>query len=284
MGHRKSRGTAERSASRHGQHTHHHACFTAGHGRSHFDRRAAIRQRRHPQTAAPNPDRKRPPGGRHRARNCAVDQTGVTKKTMDTILFLAQTEEDGTLGKPALEALGAAVELNQALGGTLVAALYGAKAQPAADAIANCGAQRFLAVAGEDFASARYATDAAACEALIRASQATLVITAATSRSSRVMAGVTHRVGGCVDTHVSAIAADSGSVTLTRWFYRQRIEASLTRTQRPWVLLLDPGAHAAWQGQGASGPVTLELITVPVTESMKRTAALVTRSEEHTSE
>ena len=190
---------------------------------------------------------------------------------MDTILFLAQTEEDGTLGKPALEALGAAVELNQALSGTLVAALYGAKAQPAADAIANCGASRFLAVDGEDFASARYATDAAACEALIRASQATLVITAATSRSSRVMAGVTHRVGGCVDTHVSAIAADSGSVTLTRWFYRQRIEASLTRTQRPWVLLLDPGAHTPWQG--VSGPVTLELITVPVTESMKRTAA-----------
>jgi electron transfer flavoprotein alpha subunit len=86
------------------------------------------------------------------------------------------------------------------------------------------------------------------------------------------MAGVTHRVGGCVDTHVSAIAADSGSVTVTRWFYRQRIEASLTRTQRPWVLLLDPGAHAAWQGQGASGPVTLELITVPVTDSMKRTS------------
>src|SRR5664280_3553784 len=144
---------------------------------------------------------------------------------MDTILFLAQTEEDGTLGKPTLEALGVAVELNKALSGTLVAALYGAKAQPAADAIANCGAARFLAVAGEDFASARYATDAAACEALIRASQATIVITAATSRSSRIMAGVTHRVGGCVDTHVTGIAADSGSLTLTRWFYRQRIEA-----------------------------------------------------------
>jgi electron transfer flavoprotein alpha subunit len=188
---------------------------------------------------------------------------------MDTILFLAHTEEDGTLGKPALEALGAAVELNQALKGTLVAALYGATAQPAADAIANCGASRFLAVAGEDFASARYATDAAACEALLRAAQATIVITAATSRSSRVMAGVTRRVGGCVDTHVTAIAAGSGSVTVTRWFYRQRIEASLTRTQRPWVLLLDPGAHSPWQG--ASGSVTPELIAVPVTESMRRT-------------
>ena len=66
--------------------------------------------------------------------------------------------------------------------------------------------------------------------------------------------------------------SDPGVFDLTRWFYRQRIEASLTRTQRPWVLLLDPGVHAAWQGQGASGPVTPELITVPVTESMKRTS------------
>ncbi len=190
---------------------------------------------------------------------------------MDTILFLAHTEEDGTLGKPALEALAAAMELNTELLGTLVAALYGAKVQPAADAIANCGASRFLAVAGDDFATARYATDAAACEALLRAAQATIVITAATSRSSRVMAGVTHRLGGCIDSHVTSIAADSGSVTLTRWFYRQRIEASLTRTQRPWVLLLDPGVRSPWQG--ASGSATPELITVPVNASMTRTAA-----------
>ena len=36
---------------------------------------------------------------------------------MDTILFLAHTEADGTLAKPALEALGSAVDLKQALGG-----------------------------------------------------------------------------------------------------------------------------------------------------------------------
>src|ERR1039458_8408962 len=143
MGDGKSRRTAQRSASRHGQHAHHYACVAAGDGRIHFSRWNAILQRRHAQAATPNPDRKGPAGRRHRARNRAVDQTGVAR-TMDTILFLAQTEEDGTLGKPALEALGAAVELNQALSGTLVAALYGAKAQPAADAIASCGASRFL--------------------------------------------------------------------------------------------------------------------------------------------
>ena len=75
---------------------------------------------------------------------------------MDTILFLAHTEADGTLAKPALEALGSAVDLNQALSGELVVGLYGAAVQPAANSLANCGAQKFLAVEGEAFAQARY--------------------------------------------------------------------------------------------------------------------------------
>jgi hypothetical protein len=61
---------------------------------------------------------------------------------METILFLANTEADGTLGKPALEALSAAVELKNTLGATLLAGLYGEQVQPGADAIANCGAQK----------------------------------------------------------------------------------------------------------------------------------------------
>src|SRR5664279_2448079 len=188
---------------------------------------------------------------------------------MDNILFLAHTEADGSLNKAALEALSSAVELKQSLGGTLDVALYGAQIQPAADSIAACGATRFLAVCGEPFAEARFATDAAASEALLRASGATIVIAAATSRSSRVMAAVAHRVGGCADTHVNAVAAASGVTTVTRWFYRQRIEGSLTRTQRPWILLLDPGSRPAWKGE--AGSVTPELIDVPLSDSLRRT-------------
>jgi len=94
---------------------------------------------------------------------------------MDTILFLAHTEADGTLAKPALEALGAAVDLKQSLGAALIVGLYGARAQPAANSLANCGADKFLAIQGEAFAQARYASDAAACEALARASAATII-------------------------------------------------------------------------------------------------------------
>ncbi len=188
---------------------------------------------------------------------------------METILFLAHTEADGTLAKPALEALGAATDLNKQLCGTLAVGLYGAEAQAAANAVGTCGAQQFLSVSGEDFAQPRYATDAAACEALIRASGATIVIAAGTSRNARVMAGVAHRVNGNVDTHVIFIDAGSDSLTITRWFYRQRIEGSLSRTTRPWILLLDPGAHSAWQGESAS--VSIEAVAVAVPETLRRT-------------
>ena len=189
---------------------------------------------------------------------------------MENILFLAHSEADGTLSTAALEALGAAVELKQARNGTLAVALYGAQIQSAADSISACGAQRFLAVCGEEFATARHATDAAACEALVRASGATIIIAAASSRNSRVMGALAHRVRGCVDTHVTDVTASSGAPVVTRWFYRQRIEGSLTRTQRPWILLLDPGVCSAWQG--TPGSITPELIDVPISDSLRRTS------------
>jgi len=188
---------------------------------------------------------------------------------MDTILFLAHTEPDGTLAKPALEALGVAVDLKQSLATTLIVGLYGAQTQPAANFLANCGAEKFLAVQGEPFSSARYASDAAACEALARAAAATIILAAETSRKARIAAGVAHRLGGVVDTHVTAITAESSGLQATRWFYRQRIEGRLTRTARPWLLLLDPGNHAAWAGE--PGAATAEVLEVPVPESLNRT-------------
>ena len=96
---------------------------------------------------------------------------------MEKILFLAHTESDGNLGRAALEALSSAVALKQALAGSSLAAGFtGAATQPAADRIASCGATPFFAVTGPDFGISRYSTDAAAAEALCRASGATLVI------------------------------------------------------------------------------------------------------------
>jgi electron transfer flavoprotein alpha subunit len=95
------------------------------------------------------------------------------------------------------------------------------------------------------------------------------VIAAATSRNARVLAGVAHRVAGCVDTHITGIESASGAVTVTRWFYRQLIEGSLGRTRRPWILLLDPGSNAPWSGE--AGTVKLEAIDVSIPDSLRRT-------------
>ena len=66
---------------------------------------------------------------------------------METILFLATTDADGSLGKPALEALGAAVNINNALAeSSLVVGLVGEQVEPGANQIAACGAARFLSV------------------------------------------------------------------------------------------------------------------------------------------
>ena len=105
-----------------------------------------------------------------------------------------------------------------------------------------------LRFAGEAFAQARFASDAAACEALCRAAQATIVLAPQSSRFARVMAAVAHRVGGVIDTHITALGG-AESVEATRWFYRQRIEAVVTRKARPWFLLLDAGTHAPFAGE-----------------------------------
>ena len=167
---------------------------------------------------------------------------------METILFLTHADA----GQPALEALAAA----QALGGNLVVGLFGAEVQSFANQIAGCGAQKFLGVAGNEFAQPRYPSDAAAAEALVKAAQATQVIVPATSRMNRIIAGVAHRCGGRADTHVTGITANG----VTRWYYRQRMEAIVQRTQRPWFIALDPGCTAPFAG--AAGTANVEAVAV----------------------
>ena len=191
---------------------------------------------------------------------------------MDSLLVLLHTESDGSLAKAAFEALGAARKLADALNGTLTVGLVGAAVQAAADSAAASGAARFLGVAGPEFGQPRYATDAAAAEAICRAAgaagAASCVIAPGTSRWCRVLPGVAARVGGQADTHVTGLSAEGG-ITATRWYYRQRMEAVLSRGQRPWFILLDPGSQPAWGG--AAGSARVEPVDVPVTAALTRT-------------
>jgi electron transfer flavoprotein alpha subunit len=203
---------------------------------------------------------------------------------VETILFLAHTESDGSLSRAALEALAAARSLADALSGSsLIAGLVGVDVEPAANHIGSCGAGRFLGVSGPDFAQSRYASDAAAAEALCRAAGATVVVAPATSRWSRALPGVTYRLNGRVDTHVAGFSVLEGVPSLTRWYYRQRMEAVIQRIHRPWLILLDSGCHQPWQGEPSTPAVELVPVTLP--EGAKRTtvsAIRAPRTEEQT--
>jgi len=183
-------------------------------------------------------------------------------------LFLAHTEPDGTLAKAALEALAATIQLAEALGAPFSVGLIGENPGPAAHSIATCGATRFLTITGPEFSQARYATDAAAAEALCRASAATLVTAPATSRWNRVLPGVAHRLGGRADSHVTGLGASNGQPCVTRWFYRQRMEAVFTRSTRPWLLALEGGIAAAWQGAAGTANAEAVALTIPAPRTL----------------
>jgi electron transfer flavoprotein alpha subunit len=189
---------------------------------------------------------------------------------METIVFLAQTEADGSLAKSALEALGGAKALAASLPDSqFIAGLVGGDVQTAASQIAGCGAARVMGVAGPDFAHSRYSTDIAAVEALCRTASASLIVAPATTRWNRVLAGAAQRLAGRIDAHVTGLSAANNQPAVTRWYYRQRMEAVVQRTSRPWFILLEPGCAAAWSG--AAGAVSLEMVPVTSTPLSRRT-------------
>jgi electron transfer flavoprotein alpha subunit len=182
---------------------------------------------------------------------------------MENILVLTHADESGSaLTKASLEAVTAGIDLAARLSASLTIGIVAVDATAAASTIASTGA-RIIAVSGEAFAQARYASDAAAAEALCRAANATIVLAPGSSRFTRIAASVAHRLGGFVDTHITALSgpeSNSENIEASRWFYRQRIEAVISRNARPWFLLLDAGTHTAFAG--ASGTAQVEQIAV----------------------
>ena len=192
---------------------------------------------------------------------------------METILLLAHTEPDGSLARSAREALHAAATLLKSLTGSqLVVGLVGENVQAAANSIASCPATKYFGVTGKDFSQSRYATDAVAAEAICKAAQATIVVAPATSRWNRVLAGVAQRLGGRADTHITGVSASGDKVTVNRWYYRQRMEAALQRSQRPWFILIDPGSQSPCQCEG--GNATVEYVAVALPDSARRTTVI----------
>ena len=181
---------------------------------------------------------------------------------MESILVLTHADESGAaLTKASLEAVSAGKELAARLNASLSIGIVAAEASAPASSLAAAGA-RLIATQGPAFAQPRFTSDAAACEALCRAAAASIVLAPESSRFARVMAAVAHRLGGLIDTHITALGGEA-AVEATRWFYRQRIEAVVTRTSRPWFLLLDAGTHAAYASESANATVEIVSVSLP---------------------
>ena len=195
---------------------------------------------------------------------------------MEIILVLVHTEPDGSLARSAREALRAGRTVNKAnADSNLYIGLVGETVQAAADSIAACPATKYFAVAGPDFSHARYASDAAAAAALCQASGASIVVAPATSRWNRVLAGVAQRLGGAIDTHVTAVSDTDGKPAVNRWYYRQRMEATLSREKRPWFILVDPGSVTSCEC--VAGQANVQQVPVVLPEACKRTIPLGVR-------
>ena len=184
---------------------------------------------------------------------------------MESILVLTHADETGSaLTRASLEAVTAGLELAARLRTPLTIGII-ATDVAVANALAATGA-KLIAVTNESLAQPRYATDAAACEALCRAANATIVLVPAGARLARVAAGVAHRLGGVIDTHITALGG-TDKIEATRWFYRQRIEAVITRTSRPWIIALDAGTHEAFAGAPAAVNVEQIAVELPATRT-----------------
>jgi electron transfer flavoprotein alpha subunit len=177
---------------------------------------------------------------------------------MEKILVLLHTNDEGALPKAALETLASA----QSLGAQYDLAVTGAGAEAAAQSV-GAGAARLLAVSGAEFTPSRYASDAAACEALIKASGAQVVVAPGTMRFCRALPGVAARVNGAIETHVVGLSASGADITAQRWFYRQRMEAKLTRKARPWILLVEPGSVEPCVPQASTASVETLSVEAP---------------------
>jgi electron transfer flavoprotein alpha subunit len=175
---------------------------------------------------------------------------------MSNLLCIAHTEPDGGLSRQARETLSAALALAEKLGTGLEVGLIGKDVQAAADSLAGCGAAGFLAVSGPEYDESKYYSDAAAVQALVGQSGAEVVVAQGSYRLNKVLPGAAYRLGGRCDTGVTGLTAENGSPRITRWFYRQRMFADMSREQRPWIIAVAPCCFVPWEGEAGQADVT----------------------------
>jgi len=67
---------------------------------------------------------------------------------------------------------------------------------------------------------------------------------------------------------VTGLQVADGELRIQRWYYRQRMAATMTRAQRPWFLLVAAGTFASWEGE--AGTAAIETVNVDAPKSRTR--------------
>jgi len=186
---------------------------------------------------------------------------------MEKILYLLHTETDGSISRVGLEGLTAVRE--SLLAKDFTVAILGKDAQKATGLVAGCGAVKIYTIEGDDFSVSRYASDAYALTEVVKKSESTLIVAPTTARFSRVLPGVAGRTNGTIDTHINGLSLEGDNIQVKRWFYRQRMVATFSKTKRPWFLVIDSGIFTPFKAEG--DVVGVEKLDLTLPAEFKRT-------------
>jgi len=176
----------------------------------------------------------------------------------EKILVLIAVDNGASPSKHDLETVALGKSLSASLGGTLSIGVFGGDTAGTVSGVKTLGAEKVYSISGEAYSVSRYKTDSAAAQSIAETSGATIILGAANARWSRIAAGVTQRLGGVFDSQITGADGGDGSLSIERWFYRQRMKGVISRTNRPWVLTVSAGcADAALPSGEASEIVEL---------------------------
>jgi len=169
--------------------------------------------------------------------------------------ILAVTEQrDGTLRRVSQEAVTAARELADAMGGTVDALVLGDGDVQGAGDLGQFGADNVLSAKHDDFGL--YNPDGYAATIAQAAQGADAVVFAATATGRDLAPRVAARLGVGLATDVTALAVEGGKVIATRPIYAGKVLQKVRLTASPALLSVRPNTFQPVKNAkaGAAGP------------------------------
>ncbi len=169
------------------------------------------------------------------------------------ILIVTQAKEGGA-GKSDLELVSAARELADALGMPLSAAVLGGDPSATADDLVRY-VPTAIRVASPELSPFRCEPYTAVAHALAGARGAQAVVVAASRSGQSLAPRLAVRLGAPLLEDVTALGAEDGKVTATRFTYLSRVTERVRAESLPVVISVKPNVFAAAEPAGGSGDV-----------------------------